>query len=146
SVVETAGSLAYLDESDDDALASPKRGDRRPSPAPRKHSDTSDAGERSHTPRGSRAPLEEQAQTHQTHIQPSLHTVASPFAGTKYLQDSDSDEDAVTSRKNSTDATGAPAEDEDSLDPLSPWESALKSPLHPEVKRVDKPKQNNGSG
>ncbi|TKA78683.1 hypothetical protein B0A55_04495 [Friedmanniomyces simplex] len=141
AIVQAAGSLAYLDDSDDDALASPKRTDRRPSPAPRKHSDTSEPGERSSTPRGSRVPLEEQSQTL---LQPSRHTVASPFAGTKYLQDSDSEEEAVTSRNNSADASGFPPDD--SIDPLSPWESALSSPKHPEVKRVDKPKQSNGSG
>ncbi|KAK4963337.1 hypothetical protein LTR10_000965 [Elasticomyces elasticus] len=141
AIVQAAGSLAYLDDSDEDTLAvSPKRNERGPSPAPRKSSDHSETGERSHTPRGSRVPLEEQVQNHP---QPSLHTVASPFAGTKYLQDSESDEDAVSSRNNSTDATVVSPDDE--VDPLSPWESAL-GPKHPEVKRVDKPKQSNGSG
>ncbi|KAK0878141.1 hypothetical protein LTR87_008069 [Friedmanniomyces endolithicus] len=140
AIVQAAGSLAYLDDSDEEALASPRRADRRPSPAPRQNSDTSEPGERSSTPRGSRAPLEEQPQAL---LQPSIHTVASPFAGTKYLQDSDSDEEAISSRNNSADASAAPPDD--SIDPLSPWESAL-SPKHPEVKRVDKPKQNNGSG
>ncbi|KAK1094559.1 hypothetical protein LTR48_000108 [Friedmanniomyces endolithicus] len=140
AIVQATGPLAYLDDSDEEALASPRRADRRPSPAPRQNSDTSEPGERSSTPRGSRVPLEEQPQAL---LQPSIHTVASPFAGTKYLQDSDSDEEAISSRNNSADASAAPLDD--SIDPLSPWESAL-SPKHPEVKRVDKPKQNNGSG
>ncbi|KAK0264362.1 hypothetical protein LTS09_001840 [Friedmanniomyces endolithicus] len=141
AVVQAAGSLAYLDDSDEEALTSPRRADRRPSPAPRQNSDTSEPGERSSTPRGSRVPPEEQPQTQ---LQPSIHTVASPFAGTKYLQDSDSEEEAISSRNNSADASAAPLDD--SIDPLSPWESALSSAKHPEVKRVDKPKQNNGSG
>ncbi|RMX94950.1 hypothetical protein D0867_13671, partial [Hortaea werneckii] len=137
-------SLAYLDDSDDDKRnPSPRRTDRGPSPAPRKGSDSVDPLDRSGrsgTPRGSRGPI---AETSQTRKQPSRHTVASPFAGTKYLEDSDSDtdEEAVSSRQGSTD-TAATSEPPESL---SPYDSAL-SPKHPEVKRVDKPKQQQGGG
>ncbi|KAK4554346.1 hypothetical protein LTR86_008554 [Recurvomyces mirabilis] len=149
AIAQAAGQLAYLDDSSDEELLSGggKRGNRRPSPAPRKDSDGAEPGERSSTPRGSRAPLSEQSQGR---VQPSQHTVASAFAGTKYLQDSESsdneddDEDAVASRKGSADSSTSP----DTLDTLNPWESALTSPAkkHLEVKRVDKPKQQNGSG
>ncbi|KAI6790036.1 kinase-like protein [Hortaea werneckii] len=144
SIVQAAGPLAYLDESDDDKRnPSPRRTDRGPSPAPRKGSDSVDPLDRSGrsgTPRGSRGPI---AETSQTRKQPSRHTVASPFAGTKYLEDSDSDtdEEAVSSRQGSTD-TAATSEPPESL---SPYDSAL-SPKHPEVKRVDKPKQQQGGG
>lgn len=141
AVAQAAGQLAYLDDSEDEErlVVSPKRTDRRPSPAPRKDSDSIDPHARSSTPRGSREPPNEQSQTR---LQPSRHTVASPFAGTKYLEDSsDSDEDAVSSRKGSSDDGVL-----ESADTLSPYESALNPPKHPEVKRVDKPKQNNGSG
>ncbi|RMX86167.1 hypothetical protein D0869_03284, partial [Hortaea werneckii] len=144
SIVQAAGSLAYLDDSDDDKRnPSPRRTDRGPSPAPRKGSDSVDPLDRSGrsgTPRGSRGPI---AETSQTRKQPSRHTVASPFAGTKYLEDSDSDtdEEAVSSRQGSTD-TAATSEPPESL---SPYDSAL-SPKHPEVKRVDKPKQQQGGG
>ncbi|KAK5137282.1 hypothetical protein LTR08_000252 [Meristemomyces frigidus] len=140
AIALAAGDLAYLDASEDETwLSSPKRIGRGPSPAPRKQSDPVDPLERSHTPKGSRvAPTIEQSQAPS---QPSRHTVASPFAGTKYLEDSESSGDeAVSSRQGSTD-DNAPATD---LDALSPYESAL-APKHPEVKRVDKAKQN-GSG
>lgn len=136
AAVQAAGSLAYLDDSEDEErLVSPKRTDRGPSPAPRKGSDSVDPLERrtgpSGSPRGSREPGQSQ-----TRDRPSKHTVASPFAGTKYLEDSDSDEEAVSSRQGSTD-TSATSEQPD---PSSP-----PGQKHPEVKRVDKSKQG-GSG
>ena len=142
---QAAGTLAYLDDSEDEEWLVPsKRNDRRPSPAPpRKASDSVDPLERSSTPRGSREPPQPPKEQSQTRLQPSRHTVASPFAGTKYLQDSDSDEDAVISRQGSADSTTT-APTDDIADVLSPYESAL-SPNHPEVKRVDKAKSS-GSG
>lgn len=143
AIVQAAGQLAYLDDSDDDEalVAPPKKGaDRRPSPAPRKSSDSDKRGERSWTPRGTRAPPKELGEA-----KPSRHTVASAFAGTKYLQDSDSDDEtAVSSRKSSADS-GVAGADDDLLDPLTPYESARKH-KSPDIKRVDKPKQSNGSG
>ena len=127
AVALAAGSLAYLDDSDDEeALTRPPAPQRYHSPAPRKKSDPEIAVERSHTPKGSREPLRESS-TNPT--QPSRHTVASPFAGTKYLQDSesDSDEEAVVSRQGSADST----EEAVSASPPRP---------HLEVQRVDKPK------
>ena len=143
AVALAAGDLAYLDDSeDDDALTAPRRTDRRPSPAPRKDSDPTNPSERSSTPRGSREPPKEQSQTR---LQPSRHTVASPFAGTKYLEDSDTsdDEEAISSRQASTDSnsTSPPPTEPDAL---SPYESSF-APKQPDIKRVDKPKQN-GSG
>ncbi|KAK5118911.1 hypothetical protein LTR62_000122 [Meristemomyces frigidus] len=147
AIAQAAGQLAYLDDSSDEGPPTTKRSDRRPSPAPRKDSDTAEPGERSSTPRGGRAPLSEQVQGR---VQPSKHTVASAFAGTKYLQDSDSsadedeeEEETAGERKGSTDSATSP----DTLDTLNPWESALPSASkHLEVKRVDKPKPQNGSG
>lgn len=143
AIAQAAGTLAYLDDSEDDgALTSPRRTDRRPSPAPSKESDSVDPLQRSSTPRGSREPPKEQSQTR---LQPSRHTVASPFAGTKYLQDSssDSEEEAVSSRQGSADNNAISPSEVATSDPLSPYESAL-SPTHLEVKRVDKSK--NGTG
>ena len=137
AVALAAGSLAYLDDSDEDEdEVSPPRVNRYPSPAPRKKSDPADDTRRSSTPKGSREPTRD---AFAAAIQPSLHTVASPFAGTKYLQDSDSDEDeeeAVASRQNSVDEA-----------PSTGLTSISSSPDKPrlEVTRVDKPKQN-GSG
>ena len=138
AIALAAGNLAYLDDSEDDNwLRSPKRNDRRPSPAPRKHSDPVDPLERSHTPKGSReAPTLDPSQAR---LQPSRHTVASPFAGTKYLEDSESSGDeAISSRQGSTDNT---ADTTAEFDSLNPYESAI-APKHTEIKRVDKPKQN----
>lgn len=130
---QAAGPLAYLDDSDDEeALQPPPRVDRNPSPAPsRKSSDSAETQRRSSTPRGSR-----DAPNEQNPVLPSRHTVASPFAGTKYLEDSDSnsDDEAVTSRSNSTDETAADRTP-------SPGKKE-----HLEVKRVDKPKVQNGGG
>lgn len=127
---QAAGTLAYLDDSDDEeALQPPARADRHPSPAPpRKSSDSAETQRRSSTPRGSR-----DAPNEQHPVQPSRHTVASPFAGTKYLQDSDSDsdEEAVSSRSNSIDSTAA---------------GKSGKPERLEVKRVDKPKVQDGGG
>ena len=139
AVALAAGQLAYLDDSsEDEEEVPPARINRYPSPAPRKKSD--DAGDgirRSSTPKGSREPNRDAFQAAAAQL-PTLHTVASPFAGTKYLQDSESDEDedededeeAVGSRKNS-------AEEIPSVS-SSPDKHRL------EVKRVDKPKQNGG--
>ena len=127
AVALAAGSLAYLDDSDDEGdVPPPPRANRYPSPAPRKQSDPVDPLQRSSTPKGTREPPSQPA------AQPSRHTVASPFAGTKYLQDSDSEEEeeAVSSRKNST-------------DDVTPRETST-SPQTLEVKRVDKPKQDGG--
>ena len=139
AVAQAAGTLAYLDDSDDEDRSlppPPSRTDRYPSPAPRKQSDPVDPLQRSSTPKGSREPLKEQSQTR---AQPSRHTVASPFAGTKYLEDSDSDndndndEEAVSSRPNSIDET-------------TPEVTGSPDKQDIEVKRVDKPRQQNGSG
>lgn len=134
AVAQAAGALAYLDDSSEEE-EEPRRpsrsSDRAPSPAPRKSSDTVDLALRSPTPKGGvREPLKEPAQ-------PPKHTVASPFAGTKYLQDSesDTDEDAVSSRSNSIEGSIAPDHQ-----PGSPEKDRL------EVKRVDKPKAQNGGG
>lgn len=136
-----AGNLALLDDSSDDNFLSPtKRANRRPSPAPRKDSSDSWAsGHRSSTPRGGRdAPTE--ASQQQSRVQPPRHTVASAFAGTKYLQDSESsgDEEAVVSRNNSADGN---IED---IPELNPYESF--NTKHPEVKRVDKRAQPQDGG
>ncbi|KAF2773170.1 hypothetical protein EJ03DRAFT_155550 [Teratosphaeria nubilosa] len=130
AVALAAGTLAYLDDSSDDesAVASADRRARRPSPGTRKQSDR---------------------ELSQTRTQPPKHTVASAFAGTKYLQDSESDEEAVSSRKNSAASEDSNTSPSDiSGEPLSPYESAL-APRHPDVKRVEKPKKlttNGGSG
>ena len=74
AVALAAGPLAYLDDSEDDDFLPRSRRDRRPSPAPRKQSDSPRSRERSVTPRGDkRQPREPQL---------PRHTVASPFAGT----------------------------------------------------------------
>ena len=131
AVAQAAGSLAFLDDSDNDEEPSPPpRANRYPSPAPRKQSDPVDPLQRSSTPKGSREPTRDALQTS---AQPSLHTVASPFAGTKYLQDSDSDEEeAVASRQNSV--------DERAIETSSPDKTRR------EVKRVEKPKQHGSGG
>lgn len=127
AVALAAGNLAYLDDSEDedDAPLQP-RPNRYPSPAPRKQSEAVDPVRRSSTPQGSREPPKELAEAA---AQPSLHTVASPFAGTKYLQDSDSDsdEEAVSTRTNSVDDT-----------------TSTETSTSPDIKRVDKGKQNGG--
>ena len=130
---QAAGNLAFLDDSsDDDQLsARPSRSDRRPSPSPRNQSYTNDQSDARSTTPGDRAGAKEQSQTRR---QLSRHTVASPFAGTKYLEDSSSDEEAVTSRTNSTDATATTTDAGVDLTKLT----------H-EIQRIDKPKQN-GSG
>lgn len=136
---QAGGILAYLDESDDDedsALAPPNRSrhDRRPSPSPRKDSDAVSPGRRPSPPTG------EKENTAQHKLAPSRHTVASPFAGTKYLQDSDdSDEEAVTSRTNSQDDNYDP--DLEGLGPLFHTTKKVN-----EIKRVDKPKAQQGGG
>lgn len=150
------GNLAYLDESedddhddgprrDDDDRPSSARRDRRASPAPsdtRKDtsvSPTSASFRRSGTPRGDRDNLQRGSSV-------PRHTVASPFAGTKYLQDSDSDsgdddnDDAVSSRSGSQDSNPGDRQDPDPSDALTPLYSTNKL-----VKRVDKPKST-GSG
>jgi hypothetical protein len=141
---QAGGILAYLDESeeedDDSALSPPSRSrhDRRPSPSPRKGSDAISPGRRSSTPRGEK----------ENHAQPKLapprHTVASPFAGTKYLQDSDDEdldnEEAVSSRTNSQDDTYD--SDLEGLGPLFHTSRARTT----EIKRVDKPKPQQGGG
>jgi len=136
---QAGGILAYLDESDDDddsALSPPSRSrhDRRPSPSPRKSSDGVSPGRRSSTPRG------EKENHAQQKLAPPRHTVASPFAGTKYLQDSDDEnEEAVTSRTNSQDDT----HDSD-LEGLGPLFHTTRTTT--EIKRVDKPKAQQGGG
>jgi hypothetical protein len=129
AVALAAGSLAYLDESSSDEEEETPRTpavNRYPSPAPkRKQSDPVDPLARSSTPKGTREPAKEP-------VQPSKHTVASAFAGTKYLDDSDSDEEAVTSRSGSIESSTTPEL------ATSPEKDRL------EVKRVDKPKQHGG--
>lgn len=111
---QAGGILAYLDDSDDEeALAPPsRRHDRRPSPAPQTSSEIQAAGRRASTPRGEK-------ENSQNRVAVPRHTVASAFAGTKYLQDSDSDEEAVTSRSNSQDDTNE--REDDDLDALDPF-------------------------
>ncbi|KAF2171859.1 hypothetical protein M409DRAFT_50486 [Zasmidium cellare ATCC 36951] len=131
AAVLAAGPLAYLDESsDDEPLVRLSRSD---SPASRKGSN--DPSARSQTPRGDTLAAKEQSP--KNIIAPPKHTVASPFAGTKYLQDSDSDEEAVSSRKNSADSGNSPERKANSTNG--------EPSKHLDVKRVDKPKQN-GSG
>ena len=125
AVALAAGDLAYLDDSSDDdrSLSPRRRSGRGPSPAPRKSSDSAEAND---------LPI--------PRIQPPRHTVASPFAGTKYLEDSESgtdDEEAVTSRQGSTDSASQAIDDEGP----GPLGSTKK---HLEIKRVDK--KGNGSG
>ncbi|CZT14789.1 uncharacterized protein RCC_00740 [Ramularia collo-cygni] len=130
------GQLAYLDDSSDDERPPPsKRSGRRNSPAPRKSSD--DSWDRSDTPRGDRVPAKEAPVA--VPIVPA-HTVASPFAGTKYLQDSetDSDEEAVSSRKGSTESTTTV-----STTPPDPSTSPATKKTY-EVPRVDKAKLHGG--
>lgn len=126
---QAGGILAYLDDSDDDFSLSPpsrSRNHRAPSPSPRKDSDAVSPGRRSSTPRGEK-------ENASTKLAPPRHTVASPFAGTKYLQDSDDeDEVAVTSRTNSQDDNYD--SDLDALGPLFHQNRTV------EIKRVDKPK------
>jgi hypothetical protein len=133
---QAGGILAYLDESDDDdsALSPPSRSrnHRAPSPSPRKDSDGVSPGRRSSTPRGEK-------ENASTKLVPPRHTVASPFAGTKYLQDSDDENDvAVTSRTNSQDDNY-----DSDLDALGPLFHQNRSV---EIKRVDKPKPQQGGG
>ncbi|GIZ45228.1 hypothetical protein CKM354_000840700 [Cercospora kikuchii] len=128
AAVLAAGPLAYLDDSDEeDNISYPSnRTARQQSPAPRKTSE--DGIGRSATPSGQR---NSQPSVDRSIVVPR-HTVASPFAGTKYLQDSDSDsdEEAVASRKGSA----------EEIDPLP------ENKKHHEVQRVDKGKIQNGGG
>ncbi|KAK4502936.1 hypothetical protein PRZ48_006363 [Zasmidium cellare] len=134
AAVLAAGPLAYLDDSsDDEPIVRPSRKNRTQSPAPRKGSN--DPTARSQTPRGDK--LAPKDQSPKNIPAPPKHTVASPFAGTKYLQDSDSDEEAVASRKNSADSANSPERKAN--------DTNGEPGKHLEVKRVDKPKQN-GSG
>lgn len=135
AVVQAAGTLAFLDDSDSDQEPAPRptRGDRHPSPAPRKLSAAQNT--RSATPKGTRSLTPRGARDQQVE-QPPRHTVASAFAGTKYLEDSSSDEDdeePPTPRNNSL-------EEAISDGPPSPDRSRH------EVKRVDKPKVQDGGG
>lgn len=135
---QAGGILAYLDESDDDddeALAPPSRRDRRPSPSPRVGPEAEGSRRRSSTPRGEK-------ENSGTKLAPPKHTVASPFAGTKYLQDSDDEDDvAVSSRSNSQDDTN---NNDDEIDGLTPLFNTSRS--HHEVKKVEKPKAQQGGG
>ncbi len=133
AIAQAAGSLAYLDDSETDeeeVLPRKSAADRFPSPAPpRKQSDPVDPLARSSTPKGTRDLVREPEPL-------PRHTVASPFAGTKYLEDSesDSDEEAVTSRSGSLEsATEIPVA-----------ASPEKEKHRLDVTRVDKPKQNGG--
>jgi hypothetical protein len=130
---QAGGILAYLDESDDDYSPPSRSHSRRaPSPSPRKDSDPASPGRRSSTPRGEK-------ENASTKLAPPRHTVASPFAGTKYLQDSDDEDDvAVTSRTNSQDDNY-----DSDLDALGPLFHQNRSV---EIKRVDKPKPQQGGG
>jgi len=138
AVALAAGPLAYLDDSEDDDFLPRSRRDRRPSPAPRKQSDSPRSRERSVTPRGDkRQPREPQL---------SRHTVASPFAGTKYLQDSDSEDD----RDGDSDKSSNPRQGSlNSLDSetavTTPDENGNVSKPNLEVKQVEK-RKHNGSG
>ncbi|KAM3416780.1 hypothetical protein BST61_g8372 [Cercospora zeina] len=128
AAVLAAGPLAYLDDSDEeDNISYPSnRTARQQSPAPRRTSDNGIA--RSATPSGARP---SQPPTDKSIVVPR-HTVASPFAGTKYLQDSDSDtdEEAIASRKGSA----------EEIEPLP------ENKKHHEIQRVDKGKTQNGGG
>lgn len=131
AVAQAAGSLALLDDSEsEEELPPPARANRYPSPAPRKRSDTSSPSRRSTTPRGTREGSTELGPG------PSRHSVASAFAGTKYLQDSDSDSEGSGSSPRRSNSEGAILSDRSS----SP-EAARN-----EVKRVDKPKPQDGGG
>ncbi|KAF7187125.1 Serine/threonine kinase SAD-1 [Pseudocercospora fuligena] len=135
-----AGNLAYLDDSSDDETFSNSttRTGRGASPAPStKHrgSDPTDGLPRSTTPHGTRLPAVAETSPRLNSVAVPRHTVASPFAGTKYLQDSDSDEEAVASRKGSAEEVNP----DDLLKVVDPLKKSH------EVQRVDKPKQN-GSG
>ena len=137
---QAGGILAYLDESEEDddddeeALSPTSRRDRRPSPSPRMGPEAQDTRRRSSTPRGEK-------ENSQTKLAPPKHTVASPFAGTKYLQDSDDEDDiAVSSRSNSQDDTN----DDDDIDGLTPLFNTSKT--HHDVKKVEKPKAQQGGG
>lgn len=133
---QAGGILAYLDESDDEAddtLSPPARRDRRPSPSPRNNSDAKSPGRRSSSPRTEK-------ENAQSKLAPPRHTVASPFAGTKYLQDSDDEDDeALSSRSNSQDDTNDP-----DIDALAPLFNTSRTPTY--IKRVDKPKAQQGGG
>lgn len=136
SIASPFASIAFLaDSASDDEVPnlSPKREDRRPSPAPplRRRSEAADA------------PVKVvKVEKEPTQFPRLPRTVASPFAGTKYLDDSesDSDEEAISdSRHGSTDSTrpqiGEEVEDPGPLESLNPLQ----------VKRVDKPRPE-GSG
>ncbi|QIW94602.1 hypothetical protein AMS68_000120 [Peltaster fructicola] len=132
------GNLAYLDDSseEEEDLTTNSRSDRRPSPAPRKRTPALESpplrAGRSLTPSGTRE---------RSNSSIPRHTVASAFAGTKYLQDSDSDEDAISSQRSGSQDSTTDAS-KDPTDSLTP----LYSPNLPrDVKRVDKPKSP-GSG
>lgn len=131
AVAQAAGNLAYLDDSssDEDEEQRSSRANRYPSPAPKASSPV----RRSSTPRGARDTSREPSLTT---TQPLQHTVASAFAGTKYLQDSDtesdSEEEAVLSRNSTAESV--------SDVPSSPESTRL------EVQRVDKPKTQYGGG
>jgi hypothetical protein len=75
AVALAAGPLAYLDDSEDEEVLPRSRRLRRPSPPPRRRSDSPASPDRSHTPRGDRRVVKEP-------VAPPRHTVASPFAGT----------------------------------------------------------------
>jgi hypothetical protein len=75
AVALAAGPLAYLDDSEDEQVLPRSRRLRRPSPPPRRRSDSPASPDRSNTPRGDRRTAREP-------VAPPRHTVASPFAGT----------------------------------------------------------------
>ncbi|KAI5362038.1 hypothetical protein Slin15195_G056880 [Septoria linicola] len=131
AAISAAGPLAYLDDSDEeDNISRPSRRTiRSQSPAPRKTSDL-DPHARASTPSGPRLSVTQPSPDKS--IIPPRHTVASPFAGTKYLQDSDSDsdEEAVASRKGSA----------EEIAPI------VENKRHHEVQRVDKGRLQNGGG
>jgi len=114
AVALAAGPLAYLDDSEDEEVLPRTRRLRHPSPPPRRRSDSPASPDRSNTPRGDRRTIEEP-------VAPPRHTVASPFAGTKYLQDSDSEDEERRS-----------AQRQGSTDSSESTEAAGVSPVEPE--------------
>ncbi|KAL2350037.1 hypothetical protein BJ546DRAFT_534762 [Cryomyces antarcticus] len=128
SVASPFASIGYLDDSADELSdTSPKRTDRRPSPAPpqRPRTEVADSAARG-----------VKAEKEQVHARRTRSQIASPFAGTQYLEDSDSDsgEEAISdSRKASTHSTTEqPLQELDPDDPGPLSEQSLR------VKRVDK--------
>ncbi|GAB7363945.1 hypothetical protein MBLNU230_g4507t1 [Neophaeotheca triangularis] len=148
SVASPFAGTKYLNDSEDEEgdnlAASNSRGDRRPSPAPpRKGSQRDAASRRQSSP--FRAEKNTRSSSGAQH-RPSKSSISSPFARTQYLEDSDSDEEAIVdSRTNSVDdgSSRSSSTPPDSAKSLSPDQSRDQKY---QVERVEKPKKNEGSG